>query len=80
MLGAEPRKPDPPDAPPAPPPVEFVEEAADYYLERFKETAGYFDTAAPKCVGELGGIPLPVAMPRRKMARPGMLFRHCLTG
>ena len=66
MIEAERRKPDPPDAPPAPPPAAFDEEAADYYLERFTETAGRFDTAAPQCEREIGEIPLPVSMPRRK--------------
>lgn len=67
MLEAERRKPDPPDAPPAPPPAPFDEEAAEYYLERFIETGGYFDTATPKCPGELGGIPLAVSMPQRNV-------------
>ena len=67
MLEAEQRKPDPSDAPP--PPVPFDEEAGVYYYERTMENADRFDTATPKCEGELGDIPLPVFMPRRWQER-----------
>ena len=69
MLDAEHAKPDPPAD--AQPPADddedpFIQEAADYYLERFMESGAQFDTATPQWEGELGEIPLPVSMPRRK--------------
>jgi len=36
------------------------------FVERFIESLDRFDTATPQWEGELGEIPLPVSMPRRK--------------